>query len=250
MRASLRMRVSTRIYIIIVLYFSLLGTIKAQSSFNIVTDSLLSDSQHVHFDSLRILEYKKNSIYNYEREAKYEENIIRKLLYKLLRWASDMSGIKFSWNFLNIIKYLILGLGIFLIIKFFLNTRLGKVLRKNEERIEDIESELIDADMSAKDLDILIQEAEERKAFRLAIRFRYLKILRMMDDLEIIEWKSGKTNSEFRKEIQQEARREKFTTLMHLYEYVWYGEFEISEAENYGHNKRAFENFEQNLSVG
>ena len=44
-----------------------------------------------------------------------------------------------------------------------------------------------------------------------------------------IEWDIEKTNSDYLYELQNPVYKEDFTYLSYLYNYIWYGEFEIDE---------------------
>ena len=51
-----------------------------------------------------------------------------------------------------------------------------------------------------------------------------------MSEKGIIEWDIEKTNSDYLYEIKNETRRDEFAYLSYLYNYIWYGEFELDEA--------------------
>ena len=44
-----------------------------------------------------------------------------------------------------------------------------------------------------------------------------------------IEWDIEKTNTDYLYEIKNPIHKEEFTYLSYLYNYIWYGEFEIDE---------------------
>jgi hypothetical protein len=45
-----------------------------------------------------------------------------------------------------------------------------------------------------------------------------------------IEWDIEKTNSDYLYELQSPVYKEEFTYLSYLYNYIWYGEFEIDDS--------------------
>ena len=79
----------------------------------------------------------------------------------------------------------------------------------------------------------LIIKAEEANDYRLAIRLHYLKSLRLLDTLGKIIWRSGKTNHDYLLEIKDTELKEEFDNLSYIYEYSWYGQFEIESAIQY-----------------
>jgi len=46
---------------------------------------------------------------------------------------------------------------------------------------------------------------------------------------KVIEWDIEKTNSDYLYEIKNEKLRNDFAYLSYLYNYIWYGEFELEE---------------------
>ena len=52
-----------------------------------------------------------------------------------------------------------------------------------------------------------------------------------MSDKDIIEWSSHKTNYSYQYEIQNPLLRSKFLETTLIFDYVWYGEFELDESK-------------------
>ena len=82
-----------------------------------------------------------------------------------------------------------------------------------------------------KDLLKLIKQAIDQKNYRLAIRFYYLNILKQLEDNELITWEQQKTNEDYINEIPKENIKSSFKDLTRLYDFVWYGNFEIDETK-------------------
>jgi hypothetical protein len=51
-----------------------------------------------------------------------------------------------------------------------------------------------------------------------------------MSAKQMIVWDIEKTNSDYLYEIKEESQKEEFAYLSYLYNYIWYGEFELDEA--------------------
>lgn len=84
-------------------------------------------------------------------------------------------------------------------------------------------------DIYKQDIEQLLQKAIEAKNYREATRLLYLKLLRQLSDKELIEWKLDKTNNQYCREIKNTELLQHFQSLSRLYEYVWYGDFELNE---------------------
>jgi hypothetical protein len=51
-----------------------------------------------------------------------------------------------------------------------------------------------------------------------------------MSAKQMIVWDIEKTNSDYLYEIKELSQKEDFAYLSYLYNYIWYGEFELDEA--------------------
>lgn len=135
--------------------------------------------------------------------------------------------------FLKLLPYLLLGLLLYLIIRFFINVNSRALLdaKKNENLVSLSEEERI---IKTEDIHGLIQQAVADKNYRLAIRYYYLLILRQLSEGEHIDWKPQKTNDDYLNELANEQLKTGFSKVTLLYDYIWYGEFTI---ENIAYEK-------------
>ena len=77
--------------------------------------------------------------------------------------------------------------------------------------------------------DVQIANAEATQNWREAIRLHYLLLLKELSDRQFIVWRQDKTNHEYELEIQQSSIRKPFQSLTYVFEYVYYGNFEIAQ---------------------
>ncbi|QAA80233.1 DUF4129 domain-containing protein [Aequorivita sp. H23M31] len=82
-----------------------------------------------------------------------------------------------------------------------------------------------------KDISELIEKALVDGNYRLAIRYYYLLVLQKLTEAEIINYESDKTNSEYISEITSEELKAGFRKATNLYDYVWYGNFAVTETD-------------------
>jgi len=82
-----------------------------------------------------------------------------------------------------------------------------------------------------EDLQMLIQKAIEQKNYRLAVRYYYLQLLQRLSDKQLIDWQQQKTNEDYISEIELNPLKEKFKWSTYLYDFIWYGNFDIDQAE-------------------
>jgi hypothetical protein len=96
--------------------------------------------------------------------------------------------------------------------------------------------------------DKLIQQAAAQHNHRLAVRFWYLKMLKVLSDAELIHWEISKTNYDYYYELRQQSLRDEFLRLTHTFENSWYGNHELS-SERYNEASSSFQSFFTSLST-
>ncbi|MEO5777513.1 MAG: DUF4129 domain-containing protein [Flavobacterium sp.] len=184
-------------------------------------------------------------------EFQYEVKVSEKSIWdRFLEWLaygfkkifglSDMDiSAKYVMYTLKTIAALIVIYVIYLIVKIVLNKEgqwiFGKSTTRKIYSDEEIEKNLIYVDFEK-----LIQETVSKGDNRLAIRYYYLWILKRLAEKNIIDWHTEKTNSDYLYEIHSADLRTDFQYLSYLYNYIWYGEFEMTE-QTFSNAKNAFE---------
>ena len=205
-----------------------------------ITDVKIDSSkiEQKKFDQKALENYKSQKDFNYNVQKK-EKNILQKFWEwlgrigkKFLSWIFDdiEPAVGVIWAILKAIPWIVLGLVLFFILKFFL-----KINRSNasdsQEKIPFMQRANDEEIINNQDLNALIKEAIADKDYRLAIRFYYLLVLQKLTDKELIVWQQEKTNEDFIREVAHLTLADDFTKTTRLYDFVWYGNFEIKEAE-------------------
>jgi hypothetical protein len=113
----------------------------------------------------------------------------------------------------------------------------GKSSDKSIIPVTDIENNI-----HATDFKQLIAEAENENNYRLAIRYYYLWLLKGLANAELIEYDVEKTNSDYFNEISSKSVKDEFSYTSYLYNYIWYGEFDVNE-QQFSKAKTAFVKF-------
>ncbi|CAM4193311.1 DUF4129 domain-containing protein [Zobellia roscoffensis] len=144
---------------------------------------------------------------------------------------------------IRIFPYVLLGILIYILIRFFLNINSTslKQAKANAALVSLSEEERIIKNENIHDL---IEQALARKDYRLAVRYSYLHVLKLMSEKELITWKPQKTNDDYLQEISKTNLQKPFTTITRLYDFTWYGDFHISEVE-YQKARKAFLSIEK-----
>jgi len=113
----------------------------------------------------------------------------------------------------------------------------GKSSDKSIIPVTDIETNIL-----ATNFKSLIADAESKLNYRLAIRYYYLWLLKRLANQEVITYDVEKTNSDYQNEISSQKIQEEFSYTSYLYNYIWYGEFDVNQ-EQFNQAKQAFINF-------
>lgn len=99
--------------------------------------------------------------------------------------------------------------------------------------------EAIDDDNKLQEL---LKDAIDQKKFGLAVRIRFVMLLRLMDDRKLLQFTINKTNRHYIQDVNSPGMREDFVRIVRLFERIWYGGREISEVE-YASVNQLFDRF-------
>ena len=204
-----------------------------------------------HFDSKFKSKYtNENFIYEFKEPEKSALDKFKEAVARFLNKLFGNAIGRISANTISTIFYCIAGLIILfvihLIVKAVMNKE-GKWVfgRSSDTKIIDYSD--IEQNIHNVNFEKLIQEALAQGNTRLAIRFHYLWLLKKMTDKNIIEWDIEKTNSDYSYEIKNEKLKNDFDYLSYLYNYTWYGEFELTE-DTFSKTRKSFETTFQSLA--
>ncbi|MCK0132296.1 DUF4129 domain-containing protein [Flavobacteriaceae bacterium F08102] len=143
---------------------------------------------------------------------------------------------------LKVLPYVLLGVLLFLILRFFLKVNTGD-LAKARASENPIHISTAEAVLHMRDLSELREAAIADKKYRLAVRYYYLSVLQRLSDKDYIDWHQDKTNEDYLAELSEKSLKEAFERSTYLYDFVWYGNFEIDKE----HFEKARQDFESLL---
>jgi hypothetical protein len=214
-----------------------------------------SDMKQLELDESTIDELKSDEDFNYE-----EVEAVDTIWDKFMRWLGEMWDSFWRWLlgdyeasgflafFIRLLPYIIIAGIVFFVIWLFYKLNPGARFLKSKEKPEVFfteEEEII----RSKNIEELIQKALENKNYRLAIRYFYLMVLKKLTDAEIITYEFDKTNSEYVSEITSEEISGQFSKVTTLYDYTWYGSFDVSETD-FGIARKSFNTLVQQIPEG
>ena len=140
--------------------------------------------------------------------------------------AKALSGIEIL---MKIIAILVIIFVVYLIVKVLINKEGGWIFGKSAKKIK--VSEITEEDIHSMDFYSSITKAKKENNWRLATRYYYLWLLKSFSDKDIIEWDIEKTNADYLNEISNLELKNEFQFLSYVYEYSWYGEFDLTKTD-------------------
>ncbi len=169
------------------------------------------------------------------------------LFFDLFSMKSDASASNLVSIVIHAFVIIIFLAAVFFIFKAILNKDgkwiFGKSSDKSIIPVIDLERNIHETDFKS-----LIHSAEKEQNYRLAIRYYYLWLLKRMSQAEIIDYDVEKTNSDYYYEIKANATKEDFSYTSYLYNYIWYGEFDIDQTQ-FDKAKLAFTQFLNTIKI-
>lgn len=148
---------------------------------------------------------------------------------------------------MNYIGYLIVLTAMIIVVFILYKSRLRGILY-SQKVIDPFKFNEVKENIHELDFDSVIADALNKKEFRTAVRFYYLKTLKLLSDNGLIDWKINKTNSQYIKEIKESGLKRSFSDLTNLFEWIWYGNMIIEESL-FEDAKNIFTAFNYNLTA-
>lgn len=198
---------------------------------------VIYDTQMVegtHLDETTINEFKQDPDFDYTEIAP-EETWLTRFRQKLsdiwnsfIRWLTGGEEATGVLGFLlSLLPYLLIAGLLALLVWVFLKIDNGRAVihSKHKGVFMGDDEEII----KNQDIQQLIDQALKDKNYRLAVRYYYLLTLQQLSGKEHIDWQVQKTNHEYIYEIKNNDLRTQFGKLTDVYDYIWYGNFEVDE---------------------
>lgn len=244
-------------FIIILLFFS--AELLSQDSTTVPKNDEVAYDRNsavtpIPFDQESIADFKDDSDFDYT-EIKEEDNFwedFKRWFGELWErfWSALLGDYKANnfWSLvISAIPYIIIAGIIVFVVWLFIKLNPGARLlqsKKTGEIFFTEEEEIV----KSRDIYKYIQQALEHKDYRLAIRYYYLLILRKLTDAELIHYEFDKTNTDYIREIEPVEINSRFKTVTTLYDYIWYGSFDVTR-QQYGKAQETFSELEQQISA-
>lgn len=171
--------------------------------------------------------YRDDSEFDYARSSEPPANVIEQLFIWFFGLFGKIFDNSVTSSFMKVLPYLLFGVAVILVVWLLLRGEGSGLFLRRGSKNKQLDFEEVPEDIHALDFDSLIGGAVSAADFRKAVRLHYLYLLRVMSERDMIEWRPEKTNGDYLREVGSSEYRSRFTELTLLFDYIWYGGFEI-----------------------
>jgi hypothetical protein len=216
----------------------------------IVQDSLVSDSVHIedlenpdfagpadtlqvthrNFSKARVDSLKADQDLNYTQPPTVAESLWDRFL-RWLNWIfSSLFENATTTNLGRFLMYTGLLIAIIILIMMILKVNAFRVFYSGADTGK-LPYQVFYENIHEMDFDKLLQEATDKKEYRLATRIVFLYALKLLSDRHLIDFTPGKTNHDYVAELQPGELKTGLNELSFYFDYAWYGNFAITEVQ-------------------
>ncbi|MGZ4059834.1 MAG: hypothetical protein ACXVPU_12435, partial [Bacteroidia bacterium] len=170
-----------------------------------------------------------NTDYKYDRVGPAPKSVWERFTEWFWRTIEKIFSTKGGKIGFNIFKFILI-IAVIVIIIFLLLKNDVRALFYGKSASVQIDFSEFEENIHTINFDVLIDEAISKKDFRKAVRLHFLKLLKELTDNNLIKWQIDKTNNDYSIELANSKYSSQFKELALLYEYIWYGDFQLDES--------------------
>ncbi|WP_313093157.1 DUF4129 domain-containing protein [Chryseobacterium flavum] len=148
---------------------------------------------------------------------------------------------KFTTVLIRLFAIILVGFLLYFVIKYIFGKDGNFIFGKKNKKINLNEEELHE-NIHEINFPETITRFELQGDYRSAVRYQFLFILKKLSDKKLINWNPEKTNKDYTAELKASQLKNDFSDLAYIFDYVWYGEFDIEE-QDYQKFKNQYQGF-------
>ncbi len=243
-----------------ILYFIIIFVISFET-FGFQDSTAVNDLRYDNYTVLEPVDFNKEQIEDYknQKEFNYLEEIENDSWWtRFKRWINMQYQKLIDWLFgdykahsiiaflLEVLPYLIIGIVIGLIVWLFIRLNPGPSILGEpiDPEVHYNEEEKI---VRSQDIPSLIEDAIQKGDYRLAVRYYYLQLLKILNEKGLIHYEFQKTDAEYLSEIKNDNFMKPLKQVMRIYDFIWYGNFNVSE-KDFAVAQNTFQDLQSSLS--
>ena len=186
-----------------------------------------------------------NSDYKYDRVGPSPKTWWDRFKEWLWRMIDEIFSTDGGQIGLTIFQYVLISAVIVIIILLVLKNDIRAVFYGKSSSVA-IDFKEFDEDIHKINFEELIADAISKNDYRKAVRLHFLKLLKELTDKNLITWQIDKTNNDYSMELSNSKFSSQFKELALMYEYIWYGDFQLDE-HNFKSSINKFKEFKINV---
>ena len=172
--------------------------------------------------------FKKNPAYNYDR-TKNEMNILQRILSRLAEWFFD--GLAGNVWLRYVLGGIVVLFILFLILRLLNIRAVGFFAFSKKNKTMGLDFAHPAEENTKEEFLRMFRLYRDNNAYREAVRMLYLIYIKELNDAGLIRLAKNKTGKDYAYELKNSETRKEFRKLSRLYEYVWFGQFDIAGAK-------------------
>jgi len=219
--------------LILCLFFPLFGytsLIKGQDTLAYAKKEVLS-VEPLSYNTQTYTNFKKQKIYDYYHTRIKDKSFFDLLFEKLNQWLARAFSKTIDREAFNKMMWIV-GIIFLVIIGIILYIRKPGIFFSNKKR--SLAYSVEDENIAVQDLDYLTERSVKEKRFSDAIRWQYLKTLKILHEEDYISYDANKTVNEYVYEIKDMNLRKQFRNLSGEFVYYRYGKGDADAEKFYG----------------
>ncbi len=190
-----------------------------------------------HFAETKIEDFRQDRNFHYGINHYRKNTISNKIQHFLHQVANKLFSDKGAAPYIR--SLILLAILLFVVVKLFEGQFQWFISKDSKNNIG--KTILPDQEINQVNLQKLANKAMQEGNLRLSVRYHYLHILQELNKNEFIHWHKDKTNRDYLKEIESPSVRSQFKLQTVIFDYVWYGSFELT-TEQYERINKGFQN--------
>jgi hypothetical protein len=136
----------------------------------------------------------------------------------------------FSSGIMRLLFWLLIAVGCAALIYFFLLSLNVNLFGKRKDGVEEEVAADPEANFFSRDYDREIAQALAAGEYRIAIRLRYLQLLKELADRNIIQYRQERPNGVYVSQLMGTPYYKEFFRVTRTFEYAWYGEMPVGRS--------------------
>lgn len=184
----------------------------------------------------------------YSENIKDKISVLQRILQRISEWLGDImpdNPYKFNKEFGYVFAFLALIALAFVLYKVLYNK--NQYFIKHDQEADALDTlAYVERNLMNSDLSQYIRDAVAQKNYALGIRYLQLLNIQKLAQAGYIKWKHSKTNAEFANEVQDKNLRAGFEECTRIFDYVWFGQFELKESD-FSHYEQLFNQYQNQI---